>query len=107
MANMRASILSIACLRSTGQQIELLCRVSRHGEAEVAEALAAEHAAARRALKQALLNEIGLDHFLDDVALLGERGGKRLDPDRAAVVVLGDAVQEPAVLGVEPLPVDV
>ena len=37
------------------------------------------------------LDQEGLDHVLERVARLGERGGQRLDPDRPAVVILGDA----------------
>ena len=43
--------------------------------------------------KQALLDQIGLDHLLEHVALLRERGGQGLDADRAAAVVLGDAAR--------------
>ena len=44
---------------------------------------------ARRAHQQAELHEVGLDHVLDDVALLGERRGQRLDADRAAAAAAG------------------
>src|SRR5215470_13281647 len=92
---------------SPREQIELLCGMPGDGKAEIAETLAGEHAAARRALQQALLDEVGLDHLLDDVALLGERGGQRLHADRAAIVVLGDAAQEATVHGIEALAVDI
>jgi hypothetical protein len=48
-------------------------------------------APARRALDEALLDQIGLDDLLDRVARLGQRGRDRLDADRAAAVILGDA----------------
>ena len=55
-----------------------------------------QHAPARRALDQALLDEIGLDHVLDHVARFRERRGQRLDADRPAAVVLGDAARDSA-----------
>jgi hypothetical protein len=45
-----------------------------------------QHAAARRALDEALLDQIGLDDLLDGVARLAERRGKGVDSDRAAIV---------------------
>ena len=50
----------------------------------MAEAAIGQHAAARRALQQALLHQIRLDDFLDHVALLAQRRRQRLDADRAA-----------------------
>jgi hypothetical protein len=50
-----------------------------------------EHPPARRALDQALLEEVGLDRLLDGVALLGEGRRDRLDADRPAAVVDADA----------------
>ena len=50
----------------------------------MAEGVRRQKPAARRALHEALLDEIGLDDVLDRVARLGQRGGDRLDADRAA-----------------------
>ncbi len=66
-----------------------------------------QHAAARGALQQALLDEIGLDHLLDAVALLGERRGQGVDPDRSATVVVGDASQVAPVHRIQPAAVHV
>ncbi len=60
-------------------------------QAEIGVGEVGQHAAARRALHEALLDEVRLDHVLDHVALLGQRRGDGLDADRAAGVVLGDA----------------
>ena len=50
-----------------------------------------QQAAARRALQQALLQQVGLDHLLERVALLGQRRRERVDADRPAAVVARDA----------------
>ena len=64
-----------------------------------------QHAAAAGAQDQALLDQERLDHVLQRVARLGQRGGQRLDADRAAGVVLGDAAEVAAVHRVQPEPV--
>ena len=46
--------------------------------------------AARRALHEALLDQIGLDDLLDGVARLAQRRGKGLDADRTAGVAFRD-----------------
>ena len=56
----------------------------------MAEGVRRQEPPARRALHEALLDEIGLDDVLDRVARLGERGGDRLDADRAAAELDGD-----------------
>ena len=48
---------------------------------------------ARRALHEALLNQIGFDDLLDRVARLGKRGGDGLDADRAAAKTERDGVE--------------
>src|SRR3546814_1224140 len=58
--------------RPAAQQVELL-QAARHVEAKVAEATARQHTAARRALHQALLNQVGLDHLFQHVTLLRQR----------------------------------
>ena len=67
----------------------------------MAEGVGGEHAAARRALHEALLDQVGLDDLLDGVARLGERRGHCLDADRPAAVVLGNGAKIAAVHGVE------
>ena len=57
-------------------------------EAEIAVDLLGHEPPARRALHEALLDEIGLDHLLDDVALLAQRRRHGLDADGSAAVVL-------------------
>src|SRR5215207_10478709 len=67
------------------EQVILRCRIARRlGYAEVAEGVRREHAPARGALNEALLDQIGLDDVLDGVARLGQRRRDRLDADRAA-----------------------
>src|SRR3984957_6691033 len=57
------------------------------------ESVRGEQAAAWRALHEALLDQIGLDDLLDRIARLGQRGGDRLDADRAAAKTKGDGVE--------------
>jgi len=52
------------------------------------------HASALRALQVALLDEVRLEHVLDGIALLADRRGKVLDPDRATREFLDDG-EEP------------
>ena len=66
----------------------------------------AQHPAAAGAQDQALLDQIGLDHVFQRVARLGQRRRQRLDADRAAAVVLGDAAEIAAVHRVEAEHVD-
>ena len=73
---------------------------------EMPPARLAQHAAAAGAQDQTLLDQIGLDHVLQRVARLGQRRGQRFHPDRAAMVMLGDAAQIAAVHRVQPEPVD-
>ncbi len=61
----------------------------------------AQHPAAAGAQDQALLDQVGLDHVLQRVARLGQRGGEGFDADRAAGVVFGDAAEIAAVHRVE------
>jgi hypothetical protein len=70
------------------------------------ESVRGQHAAARRALNEAALDQKRLDDVLDRVARLRERRGNRLDADRAAAIVLGDQREIAAVHRVEPGGVD-
>src|SRR5438045_9110123 len=65
-----------------------------------------QHAAARGALQEALLQQIGLDDLFEDVALIAERRRHRLDADRAAAVMLGDRAQIAAVQRIEAAMID-
>ena len=56
----------------------------RLGEAQVAIGERGRHAAALGALQVALLDEEGLEHVLDRVALLADRRGEVVDADGAA-----------------------
>src|SRR5580692_6667099 len=67
----------------------------------MAEGVAGDQPAARRALQEAALDEVGLDDVFDGVARLGQGGRKRLDPDRAAAVIRRDRHEIAAVHGVE------
>jgi len=62
---------------------------------------AGQHAAARCALHEALLKEVRLDDIFDDVALVAERRRDRLDPNRTARIILGNAAQVAPVHSVE------
>ena len=81
------ALLGLAGKRQTPQEIELRRQRRRHRQIEMAEGVPGQHAAARRALHEALLHQIGLDHLLDHVALVAERRGHGLDPDRTAAVI--------------------
>src|SRR6266446_5185669 len=65
-----------------------------------------KHAAARRALDQSLLDQVGLDHFFYDVALVGERRRNCLGTYWAATIILGDAAQVAAIHCIEPAGID-
>ena len=70
------------------EQADLLLRqVLRRIQAEMLPGIRRKHAAARRALDEALLDQIGLDDVLDGVARLGQAGGDRLDADRPAAEI--------------------
>ncbi|MGY3424773.1 hypothetical protein ACVWZW_005248 [Bradyrhizobium sp. F1.13.4] len=84
------------------EQAELRRRIARGlADAEVAEGVRGEQAAARGALQIAALDQIGLDDVLNRIARLGQRGGHRLDADRAAAIVLRDGREIAAVHGIE------
>ena len=68
-----------------------LRRIARgRREAEMAEGVGRQHAAARRALDEALLDQERLDDVLDRVARLRQRRRDRVDADRPAAVVVRD-----------------
>src|SRR6185312_4166535 len=79
----------------------------RHRQVDVAECRLGEHTPARGALDEPLLQQIGLDDLLDHVALVAKRRRHRLDPDRAAAVILGDAAQVAAVEPIQSAAVDI
>ncbi len=66
----------------------------------------AQHASAAGAEDQAFLNQVGLDHVFQGIARLGQGGGERLDPNRAAGMVFGDAAQVAAVHRVQAQPIN-
>src|SRR4051794_32801346 len=69
----------------SGKKSILRPRVARRlGQAEVAEGVRGQHAPARGALHEALLDQEWFDDVLDGVARLGERSRDGLDADRAA-----------------------
>ena len=74
--------------------------------ADVRAAELRDHAAARRALEEAELEQVRLVDVLDRVGLLAERDGERRQADRAALELERDRAQELAVGALEPLAVD-
>ena len=76
------------------------------GCAEVRAAQLRHDPAARGALEEAQLEQVGLVDVLDRVSLLAERDGERRQPDRAAVEPLHDRPQQLAVGALEPFAVD-
>ena len=64
------------------------------------------HPAARGALQEALLQQVGLVEVLERAAILADRGGERLDPRRAAAVDLDQGREDPPVELVEAEVVD-
>ncbi len=70
------------------------------------EGLRRQHAPARGAGDEALLQEIRLDDLLDGVARLRQACGDRLDADRAAAIVQRDQAQIAMIERVEPARVD-
>ena len=70
------------------EQPELRRIARRLGQAEMAEGVAGDQPAARRALQEPALDQIRLDDVLDGVARLRQGRGQRLDADRAAAVIL-------------------
>ena len=84
------------------QRREVLRRI----HAEMRPCVGRQQPAARRALDEALLDQIGLDDVLDGVARFGKRRGDRLDPDRPAAEVAGDHRQVAPVELVEPECID-
>src|SRR5580704_14173147 len=73
----------------------------------MAERVPRQQAAARRALHETLLQQVRLDDFFDDVALVAERCCDRLDPDRTAPIIFGNAAQVTPVHAVETAYVDI
>src|SRR5580692_8702233 len=73
----------------------------------MAERVPRQQAAARRALHETLLQQVRLDDFFDDVALVAERRCDRLDPNRTARIVFGNAAQVASVHAVEAARIDV
>src|SRR5207249_5584637 len=90
---------------------ELLLRPSRRRRVDApAEVRVGERGgdpALRRAHQVAFLDEEGLVDVLDGVALLGDRSGERLDPDRTPREAVDDGEQQRAVHLVEARLVDV
>ena len=62
--------------------------------------------AVRASAREADLQQIGLDQLGQGLGLVVDGGGDRLEPDRAAAVVLDDRAEEAAVEPVEAARVD-
>jgi len=67
----------------------------------VAACAGGHHTTARRALEKAELQQVGLVDVLERALVLAERGRERLEPHRAAAVVLDGGDQQAAVELVE------
>ena len=78
----------------------------RAGQPQVLVGPQRQHAPARRAADEALLQQERLDDLLQRVARLRQGRRQRLDADRAAVVVAGDAGEVAVVERIEALAVD-
>src|SRR5437764_481207 len=87
--------------RQRPEKIKLGWKARRHRQIEMPECDPGQHAATRRALHKALLEQVRLDDFLDDVALVPERCRNRLDPNRTARIILGNTAQITPVHAVE------
>src|SRR3954453_19701747 len=70
-------------------------------EAQVGEGPRGRDAAARRALEEAALQQVGLVDVLDRVLLLADSDGQRRETDRAALELQADRVEDLAVEAVE------
>src|SRR3546814_20234623 len=70
------------------------------------EGLGGQQAAARGALQEALLDQVGLDDVFQRVARLGQGGGAGLDADRTALEIAGDDPEIAAVHGSQPAGID-
>src|SRR5262245_19814367 len=68
-------------------------RPCRAGPSHVTKCLQSEHASARRAPDEALLQQVGLDDLLERIAWLGKRRGECLDADRTSVIIPGNAAE--------------
>src|SRR6266700_1580217 len=88
------------------EQKRLLRLWRRTRKAEMHIGLPGQHAATRRALHQALLDQIGLDDFLDSIARFAERRRQSLDAHRPAIEAFSDQREIAPVEGVESALVD-
>src|SRR5690606_40311308 len=75
-------------------------------EAEMQIRVAGRYPAARRAHDVALLDQIGLQYFLDSAAVLADSGRQVVEADRSAVEFFDDGQQQAAILVVEAVHVD-
>ena len=68
--------------------------------------LARDHAAARGAHQEALLDQERFEHVFDRAALFGQRRGERFHADRAAVEMIDDRAEQAPIERVEAFGVD-
>src|SRR5690606_41039304 len=80
---------------------------ARHRQAEVAPGRDRRDASARRALQEALLDQVRLEHVLDRVAFFADRRREVVEPDRAAGELLDHRQQQLSVHDVKADRVDV
>ncbi len=86
---------------------EQLRATARRHHAQVPVRRHRRHPPARRALQEALLDQVGLDHVLDGVAFLADRSGHVVQAHRPAVETVDHRLQQLAVHDVEAQRVDV
>src|SRR5579863_1733788 len=99
--------LSTAARLILFEQARLNRFARRLRQAKMLEGVAGQRPSPRRALNEALLDQIGLDDFFDRVARLRKRSGDGLDADRAARKAKRDRLQITAIHLVEAAAIDV
>src|SRR5262249_10616213 len=97
------SMLSFAL--ATIEERVLPGRLSGNRKAKMSEGLSRQHAAARRARDEALLQQIRLDDLFDRVTRFGQACGDRLDADRAAPIIDRNQTEIAVVERIEPFAV--
>src|ERR1700679_510582 len=71
--------------------------LARHGKPKVLISQPSSHAAARRAVQKANLDQERLIDFLKRVLFFGQRSSQRAQAHRAAIILLNNRQQQPAV----------
>jgi hypothetical protein len=64
------------------------------------------HPPPRRAHQKSLLNQVRLQHILNRVTCLADRGSNVVQPDGTAIKLVNQGLQQPSILMVEPPRID-